>query len=141
MITDAIHEDFSNARLTKDRLQAILTPADMRALIAMAVQRSESSKDWLEFALTSLPIRAMTADERKSLLTGSMFESPKAGLEFVSKNRLYLERDEVNEVTRGYARTIAPDFCLHLSHRNTNWRTNYFSEDQLQIFRDCANAK
>jgi hypothetical protein len=141
VLAHAVHEDFSKARLTRDRLQEILTPADMRALIAMAVQRSEASKDWLEFALTSLPIRAMTADERKSLLTGSMFESPKAGLEFVSKYRAYLDRQEVNEVTRGYARTIAPDFCLHLSHRNTNWRTNYFSEDQLQIFRDCAEGK
>lgn len=141
VLTDAAHDDFSTARLTKDNLQAILTPADMRALIAMAVQRSETSKDWLEFALTSLPIRAMTTEERKSLLTGSMFESPKAGLEFVSKYRHYLAREEVNEVTRGYTRTITPDFCLHLSHRNTNWRTNYFSEDQLQIFRDCADGK
>ena len=122
-------------------MQEILTPADMRALIQMAVQRSEASKDWLEFALTSLPIRAMTADERKSLLTGSMFDSPKAGLEFVSKYRAYLDRQEVNDVTRGYTRTITPDFCLHLSHRNTNWRTSYFSDEQLQIFRDCAEGK
>ena len=141
VLAHAAHEDFSKARLTKDRLQEILTPADMRALIQMAVQRSEASKDWLEFALTSLPIRAMTADERKSLLTGSMFDSPKAGLEFVSKYRAYLDRQEVNDVTRGYTRTITPDFCLHLSHRNTNWRTSYFSDEQLQIFRDCAEGK
>jgi hypothetical protein len=83
----------------------------------------------------------MTIEERQSLLTGLMFESPKAAIEFVSKNRAYLEPAEVNEVTRGYARTIEPDFCLHLSHRNKNWRVDYFSEDQLQIFRDCAERK
>jgi len=141
VLSDADHGDFSAAGLTKERLQAVLRPKEMRALIAMAVSRSETSKEWLEFSLTSLPIRAMTITERKSLLTGSLFESPKSALEFVSKNRPYLEPAEVNEITRDYTRTITTDFCLHLSHRNKNWRTDYFSEDQLQIFRDCAETK
>lgn len=141
VLTDATADDFAEARMSKESLQAALTPEDMRALIMVAVKRSEGSGKWLEFALTMLPIRAMTADERRSLLTGSAFESPKAALEFVSKNRRYLETAEVNEVTRDYTRTITIDFCLHLSHRNRNWRTDYFSEDQLQIFRDCASSK
>jgi hypothetical protein len=141
VLSDGVYEDFSVARLTKDKLQAVLIPAEMKALIALAVKQSDSSKQWFEFALTSLPIRAMTPAERQSLLTGLMFESPRAAMEFVSKNRSYLDAAEVNEVTRSYSRTIATDFCLHLSHRNTNWRVNYFSEDQLQIFRECAERK
>jgi hypothetical protein len=86
-------------------------------------------------------MRALTTAERQSLLNGLLFKSPKSALEFVSQNRLYLAPAEVNEVTRDYTRTITGDFCLHLSHRNKNWRTNYFSEDQLQIFRDCADAR
>jgi hypothetical protein len=141
VLSDGVYEDFSVARLTKDKLQAVLIPAEMKALIALAVKQSDSSKQWFEFALTSLPIRAMTPEERQSLLTGLMFESPRAAMEFVSKNRNYLDASEVNEVTRGYSRTIATDFCLHLSHRNKNWRVDYFSEDQLQIFRECAERK
>jgi hypothetical protein len=141
VLSNATPDDFSDARMTKESLQAALTPTDMRALIAVAVKRSEASGKWLEFALTMLPIRAMMMDERRSLLTGSAFESPKAALEFVSKNRRHLDRAEVNEVTRDYTRTITTDFCLHLSHRNKNWRTEYFSEDQLQIFRECADSK
>ena len=141
VLSDGVYEDFSVARLTKEKLQTVLVPAEMKALIAMAVRESDQSKQWFEFALSSLPIRAMTPAERQSLLTGLMFESPKAALEFVSKNRPYLDPAEVNEVTRGYSRTIAVDFCLHLSHRNKNWRVDYFSEDQLQIFRECAEGK
>ena len=141
VLADAVYEDFSAARLTKESLQSALIPAELKALIAKAIQQSDTSKRWFEFALTSLPISAMTLEERQSLLTGLMFESPKAAVEFVSKNRVYLEPSEVNEVTRGYARTIETDFCLHLSHRNKNWRTDYFSEDQLQIFRECAERK
>ncbi len=141
VLSDGVYEDFSVARLTKDKLQAVLIPAEMKALIAMAVKQSDQSKQWFEFALSSLPIRSMTPAERQSLLTGLMFESPKAALEFVSKNRPYLDAAEVNEVTRGYSRTVATDFCLHLSHRNKNWRVDYFSEDQLRIFRECAEGK
>jgi hypothetical protein len=141
VLSDGVYEDFSIARLSKEKLQSVLVPAEMKALIAMAVRESDQSKKWFEFALTSLPIRAMSPAERQSLLTGLMFESPKAAMEFVSKNRPYLDAAEVNEVTRGYSRTITADFCLHLSHRNKNWRVDYFSEDQLKIFRECAEGK
>jgi hypothetical protein len=83
----------------------------------------------------------MTPAERKLLLSGRLFESAKAALEFVSENRQYLEAADVNDVTLQYARTIMPDMCLHLSHRSTNRRAAYFSEVQLKIFRDCAQSK
>jgi hypothetical protein len=141
VLSDAGHADFSAAGLSKEKLQGILTPTEMRALIAMAVKRSETSGQWLEFALNSLPIGAMTSAEHKSLLTEVLFKSPKTALEFVSENRRYLDPGEVNEVTRDYTRTIAADLCLHLSHRNRNRKVEYFSEAQLQIFRDCAGSK
>ena len=141
VLSDAGHDDFSTAGLSKEKLQSMLTPTEMRALIAMAVKRSETSSQWLDFALNSLPIRAMTPTEQKSLLTELLFKSPKAALEFVSENRRYLEAAEVNEVTRDYTRTITTDLCLHLSHRNRNRKAEYFSEAQLQIFRDCAGVK
>ena len=83
----------------------------------------------------------MVTAEQKSLITELLFNSPKAALEFVSENRRYLEPAEVNEITRDYTRTIATEFRLHLSHRNSNRKTEYFSETQLQIFRDCAGSK
>jgi hypothetical protein len=141
VLSDAGHDDFSAAGLSKEKLQDMLTPTEMRALIAMAVKRSETSSQWVDFALNSLPIRAMTPAEQKSLLTEVLFKSPKAALEFVSENRRYLEAGEVNEVTRDYTRTITTDLCLHLSHRNRTRKAEYFSEAQLQIFRDCAGAK
>jgi hypothetical protein len=141
ILSDADFGDFSTAHLSKEKLQDILTPLEMRALIAMAVKRSETSEKWHDFALESLPIPDMTLAERRALLNELLFKSPKAALEFVSKNRSYLDPTEVSEITRDYTRTITPDFCLHLSHRNKNWRTNYFSEDQLQIFRDCARRE
>ena len=107
----------------------------------MAVKRSETSGQWLDFAHKSLPVSAMTPAEQKSLLTELLFKSPKAALEFVSENHRYLEPAEVNEVTRDYTRTITTDMCLHLSHRNNNRKMEYFSEAQLQIFRDCAGSK
>jgi hypothetical protein len=141
VLSDASFNDFSTAGLSKEQLQGMLTPAEMRALIATAVKRSESSGEWLEFAHRSLPIGAMTATEQKSLLTELVFKSAKTALEFVSENRRYLEPAEVEEVTRDYTRTIAKDMCLHLSHRNKNRKVEYFSEAQLQIFRDCAEAE
>jgi hypothetical protein len=113
----------------------------MRALIAVAIRRSETSSQWLEFTQKALPISAMTPAEQKSLLSEVLFRSPKSALEFVSENHRHLEPAEVNEVTRDYTRTITTDMCLHLSHRNKNRKTEYFSEAQLQIFRDCAGAK
>jgi hypothetical protein len=141
VLADASQEDFSSAGLSKEKLQATMTPAELRAVIAMAVKRSEASNQWLDFALGSLPIRAMTAEEQRSLLTGLLFRSPKAALEFVSENHRYLEPAEVNDVTRDYTRTITADLCLHLSHRNRNRKSEYFSEAQLKIFRDCAGSK
>ncbi|HKS60112.1 MAG TPA: hypothetical protein VJT13_00335 [Xanthobacteraceae bacterium] len=139
VLSDARHDDFSG--LSKEKLLGMLTPAEMRALIAMAVKRSETSGQWLDFAHKSLPIGEMTPDEQKSLLTELLFKSPKAALEFVSENRRHLEPADVDEVTRDYTRTITTDMCLHLSHRNSNRKTEYFSEAQLQIFRDCAGSK
>jgi hypothetical protein len=139
VLSDARHDDFSG--LSKEKLLGLLTPAEMRALIALAVKRSETSRPWLDFAHKSLPVREMTPAEQESLLTELLFKSPKEALEFVSENRRHLEPAEVNEVTRDYTRTIPTDMCLHLSHRNNNRKTDYFSEAQLQIFRDCAKPK
>lgn len=141
VLSDANHDDFSKVGLSKEKLLSMLTPLEMRALIAKAVRRSETSGEWLNFALSSLPIGEMTPGEQKSLLTEVLFKSPKAALEFVSENRRYLEAAEVNDVTRDYTRTITTDLCLHLSHRNKNRKMEYFSESQLQIFRDCAETK
>jgi hypothetical protein len=139
VVSDARHDDFSG--LSKEKLLGLLTPAEMRALIATTVKRSGTSKQWLDFAQKSLPVREMTPAEQEALLTELLFKSPKDALEFVSENRRYLEPAEVNEITRDYTRTIAPDMCLHLSHRNNNRKAEYFSEAQLQIFRDCARSK
>jgi hypothetical protein len=141
VLSDARHDDFSAAGLSKEKLQGMLTPAEMRALIAMAIKRSETSSPWLDFAHQSLPISAMTPAEQQSLLTELLFRSPKTAFEFVSENRRYLEPADVNEVTRDYTRTSTTEFCLHLSHRNSNRKMEYFSEAQLQIFRDCAGSK
>jgi hypothetical protein len=141
IISDATSEDFDTARLSREALEDLLTPIEMRALIASVIRRSETSTKWLGFAVRVLPVRAMTPLERKTLLNGLLFESTKSALEFVSDYRHYLEAEDVNEVTHDYTKTIAPDFCLHLSHRNKNRKTDYFSETQLQIFRDCAQSK
>jgi len=138
VVSEAVPEDFAGAHLSKENLQTVLTPREMRLLIAMAVKRSEGVDEWQTFALETLPISAMTSNERSSLLNGLLFKSPKAALEFASKNRHFLDPEELVEVTRDYARTITPDFCLHLSHRNRNWRTDYFSEAQLTIFKECG---
>jgi len=141
VLSDARHDDFSAAGLSKEKLQGMLTPAEIRALIAMAIKRSETSGPWLDFAHQSLPISAMTPAEQQSMLMELLFRSPKAAFEFVSENRRYLEPADVNEVTRDYTRTITTELCLHLSHRNSIRKMEYFSEAQLQIFRDCAGSK
>jgi hypothetical protein len=141
LVADATYEDFEAAHLSREALEEFLTPTEMRALIATLIRRSESSAKWLGFAVRVLPVRAMTPLERKSILNGLLFESSKSALEFASEQRHYLEADDVNEITFDYTKTITPDFCLHLSHRNKNRKTDYFSEAQLQIFRDCAQSK
>src|SRR5262245_10590802 len=141
IVTDASYEDFEAARLSRDALEEVLTPTEMRDLIASLVKKSETSTKWLGFAVRVLPVYAMTPLERKALLNSLLFESTKSALEFASEQRQYLEAEDVNEITFDYTKTITPDFCLHLSHRNKNRKTDYFSEAQLQIFRDCAHSK
>jgi hypothetical protein len=139
VLADARHDDFSE--WPKEKLLDMLTPAEMRALITMVVKRSETSSLWLDLAQKSLPISGMTPAEHQTLVTELLFRSPKAAFEFVSENRRFLEPAEVDEVTRDYTRTISTEMCLHLSHRNSTRKTEYFSEAQLQIFRDCAGSK
>lgn len=141
IVSDASYEELEAARLSRDVLEDLLTPAEMRSLIAAVIRKAEASAKWLGFAVRVLPVRAMTPLERKTLLNGLLFESPKSAFEFVSEYRHLLEADDVNEITYDYTKTVAPDFCLHLSHRNKNRKTDYFSETQLQIFRDCAGSK
>src|SRR5262245_14675074 len=113
----------------------------MRDLIASLVKKSETSTKWLGFAVRVLPVSAMTPPERKALLDSLLFESTKSALEFASEQRHYLEAADVNDITYDSRKTLTTDFCLHLSHRNKNRKTDYFSEAQLQIFRECAQAK
>lgn len=141
VLADGALDDFTTVRLNKSKLLEMLTPQEIRALVAVAVKRGEASDRWHSFSVETLPVSAMTPGERHQLVNGLVFNSPKAALEFVSKNREFLDAREVAEVTRDYSRTVTRDFCLHLSHRNTNWKQNYFSEAQLQIFRDCAEGK
>lgn len=141
IVSDASYENFEALHLSREALEDLLTPAEMRVLIATLIRRSETSTKWLNFAVRVLPVRAMTPLERKTLLIGLLFESTKSALEFASEQRHYLEVTDVNDVTYDYTKTITPDFCLHLSHRNKNRKTDYFSEAQLQIFRDCAQPK
>jgi hypothetical protein len=141
IIADATYGDFEAARLSREALEDLFTPTEVRSLIATVIARSQTSKEWLDFAVRVLPVRAMTPLERKTLLNGLLFESTKSALEFVSEHKHHLEAKDVNEVTQDYTNTIAPDFCLHLSHRNKNRKTDYFSEAQLKIFRDCARSK
>jgi hypothetical protein len=141
VVSDATLEDLESARLSREALEDLLTPAEMRSLVASVIKRSEASTKWLSFAMRTLPVRAMAPLERKAVLNSLLFESTKSAFEYASEHRRHLDADDVNEITTDYARTIAPDFCLHLSHRNMNRKTDYFSEAQLQIFRDCAQSK
>ncbi|HJZ31536.1 MAG TPA: hypothetical protein VKF35_10545 [Hyphomicrobiaceae bacterium] len=141
LVADGTYEDFEAAHLSRETLEEFVTPAEMRALVASLIKKSETSVKWLNFVVRVLPVRAMTPVERKTLLTGLLFESNKSALEFASEQRQYLDAEDVNEITNDYTKTITPDFCLHLSHRNKNRKTDYFSDDQLQIFRNCAQSK
>lgn len=126
---------------SRGKFEELLTPAEARSLIASIIAKAHASKDWLDFAVRVLPARAMTADERKAIIDELMFVSNKSALEFVSENRQYLDASEVSSVTRDYARTVVPDFCLHLTHRNLNRQIDYFSDAQIEIFRKCAQKK
>ena len=131
VIADASLDDLGAAKLSRENLEDILTPAEVRPFIASAVRKSESSKEWLDFAVRVLPIRAMTIPERKTIVNELMFVSTKFALEFVSENRPYLEAADVREVTHDYTKTIERDMCLHLTHRNASRGVEYFSEAQL----------
>jgi hypothetical protein len=89
---------------------------------------------------SGIAIRAMTVGERRRSSRRLIFSSTKSALEFVSEHRRYLG-PPMSEVTHDYTKTIAPDMCLHLTHRNASRGIDYFSEAQLQIFRECAQAK
>jgi hypothetical protein len=141
VLADVSHEDLDAARLARDKLEDALTPAELRALIAHVIRRSEASAKWLDFAARALPLRQLTIAQRRSVLNGLLFESTKSAFEFVSEHRHYFEATDVNEVTHDYTKTIANDMCLHLSHRNKNRRVDYFSEAQLRILGDCAQSK
>lgn len=141
VLADATYDDFDAARLSREKLEDMLTPAEMRSLIASVIRKSEASAKWLNFAVRTLPLRGLTIAERKTVINGLLFESAKSAFEFISENRQYFEAADVNEVTYDYTKTITHDFCLHLSHRNTNRRVDYFSEAQLEILRNCAQSK
>lgn len=130
-----------DANLAHGKLEELLTPAEARPLIASVIGKSHSSKEWLDLAVRVLPVRAMTTEERKVIIDELVFVSMKSALEFVSENRQYLDSADIRDVTRDYARTIAPDFCLHLTHRNANRQVEYFNDAQIEIFRACAQAK
>jgi hypothetical protein len=140
-INDGTYEDFEEAHLSREMLEDLLSPSEMRSLIARVMQRSRTSSKWLNFAIHALPIRAMTLVERKTIIDELAFESAKSAFEFISEYRYYFDEQDVDEVTHDYTKTITPDFCLHLSHRNRNRKLDYFSEAQLRIFRDCAQLK
>jgi hypothetical protein len=141
VLTDANYDDFDAARLSREKLEDVLAPAEMRSLIASVIRKSESSAKWLSFAVRALPLRGLTIAERKTILNGLLFENAKSAFEFVSENRQYFEAADVNEITYDYTKTITHDVCLHLSHRNRNRRVDFFSEAQLEILRNCAESK
>ena len=140
-ITDEKVVSFSNPEIGAggvDQLQDLLSPSEVRPLVAAIMARSASSKAWLDFAVRVLPVRAMTPAERKALVDDLSFVSTKSALEFVSENRQYLDTADVKDVTHDYSRTIEPHMCLHLTHRNSLRQSDYFSDDQIEIFRGCA---
>jgi hypothetical protein len=141
VVAEANLDDLDTSSLSREKLEDMLAPSELRPLVASVIRKCGSSKEWLNFAVRVLPIRAMTVGERKTLVNELMFSSTKSALEFVSENRQYLEAADVSEVTHDYTKTIAPDMCLHLTHRNASRGIDYFSETQLQIFRECAQAK
>ena len=140
VIADAGVDDLTAAKVSRENLEDILTPAEVRLFIANAIKKSGSSKEWLDFAARVLPTRAMTVPERRAIVNELMFASTKTALEFVSENRHHLDAAEVRDVTRDYARTIERDMCLHLTHRNATRGVEYFSEAQVEIFRECAQG-
>jgi hypothetical protein len=139
VMADANLKDLK-ASLSREKLDDIFMSDELRPLIERVLARS-GSKEWLEFAVKVLPMRAMTAEERKRLVDEVMFTSPREALEFVSENRQHLDPADVNSVTSDYVNTIDRDMCLHLTHRNSNRQTDYFSDAQIAIFARCARGR
>jgi hypothetical protein len=127
--------------VSKEKLEASLTPKEMEALTAALIKNNSIPGKWLDFVVRALPVRAMTQPQQKTVVDELMFVSAKTALEFVSVNHKHLDRAIVNDVTRDYVKTIDREFCLHLTHRNNNRRMEFFSQDQIQIFRDCAQVR
>ena len=128
------------AGLPREKLEDVLMSEELRPLIERVLGRS-SAKDWLDYAVKALPLRAMTVGERRRLIDEVTFASAKTALEFVSENRQHLEPGDVEAVTSDYVHTITRDMCLHLTHRNANRQTDYFSAAQIAIFERCAEGK
>ena len=99
VIADADTNDLDTPAFSRDKLEDMLTPTEMRSLVANVISKSESSPKWLSYAVRVLPVRAMTIAERKAIVDGLMFASTKSALEFVSENRQYLETGDVGWVT------------------------------------------
>jgi hypothetical protein len=127
--------------VSKEKLEAGLTLQEFEALTAALIRSNSISRKRLDFIVQMLPVLAMTHSEQKTVVDELMFVSTKTALEFVSVNHKYLERTIVNDVTRDYVKTIDREFCLHLTHRNRNRRVEFFSQDQIQIFQECALAR
>jgi hypothetical protein len=127
--------------VSKEKLEAGLTLQEFEALTAALIRNNAISGKRLDFVVQMLPVLAMTHSEQKTVVDELMFVSTKTALEFVSVNHKYLERTIVNDVTRDYVKTIDREFCLHLTHRNRNRRVEFFSQDQIQIFQECALAR
>ena len=47
IIADASYDDLEAARLSREALEDLLTPTEMRSLIGIVLSRSRASKDWL----------------------------------------------------------------------------------------------
>jgi hypothetical protein len=125
--------------LSKGQLRSGLTPRELEAFATASVPNTTKSRNWLDFVVQTLPVSAMTHAQQKTVVDELMFSSTKAALEYVSENHKHMDSGLVNEVTRDYAKTIDREFCLHLTHRNNNRNVEYFSQDQIKIFADCAH--
>lgn len=127
--------------LSKEQLEASLTPREVEALTTALVPISSISNNQLDFVVRTLPVHAMTPAQQRTVVDELMFVGTKAALEFVSVNHKHMDRAIVTEVTRDYVKTIDREFCLHLTHRNTSRRMDFFSPEQVRIFQDCAQAR
>ncbi len=141
VLTDATAQDFKDMHLSKGSFIEMLAPNERRSLIAHFVAQSVDSAEWLDLAVELLPFWELVPAERRILVDGLLFKNARLAMEFVSLNHRLLPASLVNEITRDYTKTIRPDVCLHLSHRNKNRRIDFFSEQQVRIFAECADRR